>query len=227
MEATDVVGLFDELRVADVRDGMDWVGLHDKGTVAPEIGPLWRGARLCGVARTVQMRPTEQSVPTMPPEEYTTYAADWYANRWQLGLDKIEPGDVVVIDSSGLDIGNIGSNNSLKWHADGAVGVVTNGGVRDSDELVLQEVPIFYAYRAMKMPQGREEVAAVQVPVNIGGVLVRPGDIVVADGDGVVVVPIEHAADVAKYARQELDKDKAGRRALYERLGRPLDATVE
>ena len=63
-------------------------------------------------------------------------------------------------------------------------------------------------------------------PVEIGWALVRPGDVVVADGDGVVVVPREHAPEVARRARAVLDSDKAGRRSLYERLGRPLDQTV-
>ena len=77
-----------------------------------------------------------------------------------------------------------------------------------------------------KMVQGRVEYDTQQVPVNMGGVLIRPGDIVVADGDGVISVPVEHAETVTRYARQELENDKAGRRRLYEKLGRPLDETV-
>ena len=60
----------------------------------------------------------------------------------------------------------------------------------------------------------------------IGGVVVMPGDIVVADGDGVVVVPRQHAETVASFAHAELDKDKAGRRRLYEELGLPNDQSV-
>jgi regulator of RNase E activity RraA len=59
-----------------------------------------------------------------------------------------------------------------------------------------------------------------------GGVLVRPGDVMVADGDGVIMVPREHADAVAAAARPILESDKAGRRRLYERLGIPLDQTV-
>lgn len=64
-------------------------------------------------------------------------------------------------------------------------------------------------------------------PVVIGGVLVCPGDVVVADGDGVVVVHRKAAPDVARFARTILEKDKAGRRNLYKRLGIPTDKTVE
>ena len=62
--------------------------------------------------------------------------------------------------------------------------------------------------------------------MNCGGVLVRPGDVVVADGDGVVVVPVEKALEVAAIARTILDGDKQGRRRLYEQAGLPLDNTV-
>jgi regulator of RNase E activity RraA len=67
----------------------------------------------------------------------------------------------------------------------------------------------------------------VNRPVTIGGVLVCPGDVVVADGDGVVVVPRKVAEQVAKYANDILTKDKAGRKVLYESLGRELDKTVK
>jgi 4-hydroxy-4-methyl-2-oxoglutarate aldolase len=62
--------------------------------------------------------------------------------------------------------------------------------------------------------------------VTLGGVLVRPGDVVVADGDGVIVVPREHAEAVARAAREVLEADKAARRKLYEKLGLPADPTV-
>jgi regulator of RNase E activity RraA len=74
---------------------------------------------------------------------------------------------------------------------------------------------------------GRNEVESVNCPVSIGGVLVRPGDVVVADGDGVIVVPRTVAEEVAKTAHAVLENDKAGRRKLYESLGMKKDKTVE
>ena len=74
---------------------------------------------------------------------------------------------------------------------------------------------------------GRNEIESVNQPVSVGGVLIRSGDVIVADGDGVVVVPREYAIDVAKYAGAILNADKKGRRDLYEQLNIPLDQTVE
>lgn len=224
-----LAALFEGLRVSDVRDGMDWAGLHSKGSVSPDIAPLFQGAKVCGPAHTIRHRLSEKAVLPMSLDEYTTWAYSyWYKELYSYPLEKhLKRGEVVVVESPpGVAVGEIGSNNSLSWYAAGAAGIVTSGGVRDRDECILQRVPIFCRTRAQCMVQGRIEFDAAQVPVNIGGVLVRPGDIVVGDGDGVVVVPVEHAEVVAKYARQELEKDKAGRRKLYERLGWELDETV-
>jgi regulator of RNase E activity RraA len=229
MHTAELLGLFKGLRVTDVRDGMDWVGLHTKGTVSPDIAPVFPGARAVGLARTVRLRPSQKVVPPgLTPEEYTEWAwGYWYGEVVPMRMtEKIEPGDIIVLESAGLDVGEVGSNNSLEWFASGATGVVTSGGVRDRDECRHQGVPIFGRYAAQKMLQGRVELDATNVPVNIGGQLIRPGDVVVADGDGVICVPIEHAEQVAKYARQEADNDKALRRKLYEKLGWQLDDTV-
>lgn len=225
-----ILASFEGLRVADVRDGMDWIGLPHRGTVSRDIRPLFQGAKVCGRAFTVRSRPTDKVVPAgLSPDEYTKWAYDyWYTDvytskKWSSDL---RPGNVVVIEGHDLNVGEVGSNNSLGWHVLGAVGVVTGGGVRDSDECVRQKVPIFARYRSQAMTQGRIEFSGAQIPVAVGDVLIQPGDIVVGDGDGVIVVPQERAEEVAKYARQELENDKATRRRYYEELGWPLDETV-
>jgi regulator of RNase E activity RraA len=63
--------------------------------------------------------------------------------------------------------------------------------------------------------------------VVVGGALVKPGDVIVADGDGVLVVPRDKALDVAKYAHKILEGDKAGRRNLYRQLGLPEEPSVK
>jgi regulator of RNase E activity RraA len=132
-----------------------------------------------------------------------------------------------VIDQSGVDAGLMGSNNSLAGFGNGARGYVTNGGVRDTDELIIQRIPFWSKLVSQSMVQGRLQFDAHDIPVLVAGVLVHPGDVVVADRDGVIVVPREIAFDVARYGRQELEKDKLARRRLYEEQGMNLDHTVK
>ena len=105
--------------------------------------------------------------------------------------------------------------------------MVTDAGARDTDEVALERVPLYVRKKGRGIRPGRNEIESVNRPVSIGGVLVCPGDVVIGDGDGVVVVPRAVAEQVAKYANEILTKDKAGRKALYESLGRPLDKTVK
>ncbi len=223
----ELLTLYRGLRVADVRDGMDWLMMHHYGSMSPDIRPLYR-TRVVGIARTARYLPFQGSVPKMSPTEYTEWVRWYYGNvctyPW---MQEIEPGDFIVIDQSGIDVGLMGSNNSLAGVARGAVGYVTNGGVRDTDELILEQVPFWSKIVSQSIVQGRICYDAHNVAVQVGGVLVHPGDVVVADGDGVIVVPQELAVDVAMYAHQELRHDKEGRRRLYEALGRPLDETVK
>jgi regulator of RNase E activity RraA len=107
------------------------------------------------------------------------------------------------------------------------VGVVTNATARDTDEIVTEKVPLYYRRPGRGIRPGRNEIESVNRPIVCGGVLVIPGDVIVADGDGVLVVPRAIAKDAARYARRILEDDKAGRRKLYEKLGLPKDKSVE
>lgn len=225
-EREALLTLFADMRVADVRDGMDTVMLHHVGTMSPAIRPLWR-TRAVGIARTARYLPFDGSVPDMKPEDYMRWSGEYYAKvnpyPW---MERIEPGDFIVIDQSGVDAGLMGSNNSLAGVKSGARGYVSNGGVRDTDELILQKVPFWSAFISQKMVQARLRFDTMDVPVAVGGVTVRPGDVVVADGDGVIVVPRAVARDVARWGGEEHARDKAIRRKLYQDLGMPLDPTV-
>ena len=140
----------------------------------------------------------------------------------------LRPGSAIIIDGGeDGDTGTIGSNNILLWKLKGARGVVTSGGARDTDEVMKEKVPLYYRRPGRGIRPGRNELESVNRPIMCGGVLVRPGDVVVADGDGVAVVPREHAEAVARAAREILDSDKTGRRGLYRELGMPSDKTVE
>lgn len=220
------------LRVTDVSDGMDYMNLWDRGNMDPNIRPLWRDTetfahRIYGFAHTVRFAPTNRPITARSPEEIGEFIRHWY-REWAPGphREQIQEGDVIVIDGQGLDVGFIGSNNALSWIAAGAVGAVTNGGCRDTDELILEKVPVYSRLICKTIRPGRLEFVGEQATVTVGGVMVRPGDLVVADGDGVVVVPIEVAEEVAEYAWAVAKHDKAGRRALYERVGLQPDETV-
>ena len=232
----EILELYEGLRVADVSDGMDVVGLRDVGLVDPRIRALWKDLdeldhQFRGIAVTARYVPANRVVPNpMSPEEFAEWEGRWYTElSSEPFVELIRPGTVVVIDADGDgDTGSIGSYNSLDWYARGAVGIVTTGSVRDTDEIIKQQIPLYVdrLERGRGIRPGRNLIESVNRPVEIAGALVRPGDVVVADGDGVIVVPREHAAAVAEAARRVLESDMAARRALYERLGRPLDRTV-
>ena len=233
----EILKLYKSLRVADVSDGMDLVGLNDLGLLNPNIEALWKDIdefkhMFCGIAFTVRYVPTNRKFPTnVSKEEYEKWRDQWYGNiSGEPFMEHLKIGSVVVIDNAGDgDTGSTGSNNSMLWVQKGAVGIVSAGGVRDTDEIIKQQIPVYMdiSKRGRGIRPGRNEIESVQKPVVIGGVLIRPGDVIVADGDGVIVVPREQAIPVAKAAHEVLSVDKAQRKKLYKELGIPIDFTVE
>lgn len=233
-ENAELLKLYEGLRVADVSDGMDMVGLPNTGLVSHEIHPDWVDTKemthiIRGIAVTARYVPTQRPDRPEPGEDFAAWEGNFY-NQYssELFAQVIQPGSVVVLDDvEDRDIGSIGSNNILYWVSLGAVGVVTDASSRDTDEIALQKVPLYLRKKGRGIRPGRNELESVNRPVAIGGVLVCPGDVVVADGDGVVVVPRKVAKDVARHAHGILEKDKAARKNLYEKLGIPLDKTVQ
>ena len=225
-ERQAILTAYENLRVTDVCDGMDWVGLFDLGLVCRKIRPLWR-TKTVGIAKTMRYVPTMQRIPTMTPEEYDEYVRWWYGEvcKYPFGA-LIEDGDMLMFDCGGLDVGLLGSNNALAYVNQGARGLVTDGGCRDTDEVITEQVPLWCRHISRTMVQGRLEFSDMMNPINVGGVLVNPGDVVVADGDGVIVVPRAKALDVAKYARREHENDNKSRRKLYEAAGLPEDESL-
>ncbi len=233
-EDARILEMYKNLRVADVSDGLDMVGLPGTGLVNPEIHACWTDMKdfkhvFRGIALTVRYVPTQRPALPAPGEDFSKWESNFYnAFSSEAFTPLIRPGTAIVIDDvEDKDIGSIGSNNILNWYRMGAVGVVTDAGARDTDEIGLEGVPLYLREKGRGIRPGRNEIESVNRPVSIGGVLVCPGDIVVADGDGVVIVPRAVAEQVAKYANEILTKDKAGRRGLYENLGRPMDKTVK
>jgi len=196
------------LRVADVSDGMDVVGLQNIGLVNPEIHALWKDTenfthRVAGIAVTARYVPTNRREQKMDQKTIN----QWYSTVTSEAFMKVlTPGSILVIDA--IEDGesrSIGSSNIMSWKKLGMVGLVTSGGLADTDEIIYEKVPTYFRRLARGIRPGRNELESVNRPVTIGGVLVRPGDVVVADGDGVVVVPRERALEVAAAALTFLD----------------------
>lgn len=228
-----ILELYKNLRVSDVSDGLDMVGLPGTGLVDPAIHPDWVDLKdfthvFRGIAITVRYVPTQRPALPAPGENFPKWEGNFYDSySHENFVQLIRPGSAIVIDDvEDKDIGSIGSNNILKWVILGAVGVVTDAGARDTDEVGLEGVPLYLRKKGRGIRPGRNEIESINRPISIGGVLVCPGDVVVGDGDGVVVVPRAVAEQVAKYANEILTSDKAGRKGLYKKLGRPLDKTV-
>lgn len=203
-----ILKLFEGLRVADISDGLDAIGLADVGIMEPDIKTLWRDTdnythRIIGIAVTARYVRTNRREPKMPDET----VGRWYKELTSEAFtDVLHPGSVLVIDGNqDGDTRTIGSSNIKNWQKRGMLGVVTSGGVGDTDEIIHQRIPVYYKRLGRGLRPGRNELESVNRPVMCGGVLVRPGDVVVGDGDGVVVVPRERAEEVANAARPYLD----------------------
>jgi regulator of RNase E activity RraA len=234
-----VLRLFEGLRVADVSDGMDAAGLPDIGLVAPDIRPLWRDTehythRFVGIAVTARYVPT--NLPSLAvlrtkstTEEFDRLVGQWYTNvSPEPFVPLIRKGTALVIeDCETVDVGSIGSNNILGWKLRGCVGVVTSATARDTDEITTERVPLYFQRPGRGIRPGRNQIESVNRPIVVGGVLVVPGDVIVADGDGVICVPRRAAEEVARYARATLEGDKTGRQGLYKKLGLPPDDSVK
>jgi regulator of RNase E activity RraA len=235
----EILDLYENLRVTDVLDGMDLIGLQDIGLMDNNIRPLWRDVdkfthRIVGFAITVRHVPTDvrvgqNSFPDL--EGFKRFKSEQYGRAPDAWLKVARPGDVAVIDAAGVkECGFIGSNNSLGWAEKGVVGAITNAGARDTDEIVKTKKIAVYCkdgYSTRGVRPGRLIAESYNFPISCAGALVFPGDVIVADGDGVIVVPRQHALTVGKLAKEINTGDEKSRAQRFKRLGIPLDETVK
>jgi 4-hydroxy-4-methyl-2-oxoglutarate aldolase len=243
-EDARVLKLYDGLRVCDVIDALDVVGLQGITTMDRSIRPLWRDEqkfahRIHGIALTIHLVPAQETSP-----KFASHAAErtWEARGWtpppELRVDRapkggfnslIRPGTVLVVDNQAVDNGFCGSNNALGMSGRGLRGLIGNAICRDNDELILTKIPVYQdpmlAPRGIN--QGRMWMESYNQPVVVGHVLVMPGDVITADSDGVAVVPRARAEQVAGIARWIFEDDEVKRGKIYESIGRPRDWTVQ
>lgn len=233
---------FKKVRCTDVADALDSLGLQDLHIMDPAIRPIWKPVRMVGVAKTFALLRRREYMRFDSFEDYMMKTQVGYVylqegdrgvREWENPVDEfLRRGqsleDTVLVYQSGERIphGFWGSEISLRAMALGVVGTVFDGGCRDTEQIELQKYPMFARHITCTHGGVRLYLAAEDIQISCGGVSVRPGDVVIGDSDGVVVVPQEKADVVADLALRVLDQDIQWRRRYYEQLGKPLDSTV-
>lgn len=166
-----------------VADVLDKRGYRDQ-IVSGAIQGLTLETRVAGPAFTCKGAPATDLEPD-----------DWDMRKQF--LDSVTPGTVVVVDTSGDTVSaHWGELMSTAARGRGATGVVIDGATRDVAQLLAMGFPAFVRYRSPASSIRRWRMSGYDHPVMVGGVVVRPGDFVVGDADGVVIVPVELAVEV-------------------------------
>jgi regulator of RNase E activity RraA len=224
---SDVLRVARSVRTSDVADALDSLGLQERHQMDPRMRPLYPGIRFAGIAHPMAYDLLDRPLEPMTYEEFSRRQyASGPDGLWREAGPWGAPDEVLVIDAKGTAAGILGSANTLGGRARGTVGFVIDGTCRDSFECTVQRTPVFSTVRSPAHPMGRIRPVSDGEPIVCAGAPVRTGDLVVADDDGVVIVPQEIAAEVVDRARRIQEADRPGRRRGYAKLGLPFDETV-
>jgi 4-hydroxy-4-methyl-2-oxoglutarate aldolase len=186
----DAVKALSRFGVATIHEAMGRTGL-----LAPYMRPIYPGARVCGTAVTVLGHP---------------------GDNWMLHVaaELLQPGDVVVFAvSSADDHGFFGELLATSFRAHGGLGLIIDAGVRDISELQAMDFPV-WSKAVHAKGTIKATVGSVNVPVICAGASIHPGDVIVGDDDGVVVVPAASAGEVAQASQAREEKEAATRARL-------------
>ena len=169
-------------------------------TFMHNVTPLRPDMKMAGRAYTLRYIPAREDLNDIPMDNLT--------DKQRIGIEEMDVGDVLVIDARGeTRAGTMGSILAERMHQKGITGVVTDGAYRDSPAIAASGMPAFA--RAMNAHTNKtvHYPSEIQVPVGCGEVAVFPGDIIVGDGEGVVVIPAHLAAQVGDVASEMEEKE--------------------
>ncbi len=191
---SDLVARAKSLATSTLANALDDVGLYFN--VIPSIKAVSPGFKFAGPAVTVH-------------EEVGDYGS-FSSEDFKVGamIDSASPGDVIVVEAAGIAYSTWGGTASYAAKLKGIAGLMVNGGVRDLEEIIEFEFPVFARHLVPTTGRTRLKVQAINVPITFDGVHIEPGDIVVADGTGIVSLPQQRAAEIIQLA-EEFNRDDA------------------
>ncbi len=189
-----IVDCLAKLPTATIANALDDVGKLVNCPVA--LRPVAPGMTFAGPAVTVEVLAGD--------------AGTYTSGDFRVGamIDAAQAGDVIVVSAQGARSSTWGGMASLAAKVKGIAGLAVDGGVRDVDEMVEHQFPVFARHTVPTTGRTRLKVSAINMPVEIDGVSVNPGDVIVADATGLVVVPHGEAGRVAELAQGYARDDK-------------------
>ncbi|MBL3687518.1 fumarylacetoacetate hydrolase family protein [Leucobacter zeae] len=193
----EIRALLDGVAVATVSAALRKRGYVD--IFIDGVHPNHEGDTILGTAKTLRMIPFR-------PDLFTAFGGGFNAQK--RAFDTVEPGEVIVVEARGIpSTGTVGDVLALRAQVRGAVGIVTDGGVRDFAAVEEFDIPVF-SQGAHPSVLGRKHVPwETDVTIACGGAAVQPGDIIMGDRDGVIVIPPALLAEVAAEAAAQEDAD--------------------
>ena len=190
----DVIDRIASLATSTLANALDDSGYHDN--VMPGMHSVAPGSRFAGPAVTVR----EAS------GEFGSFSSEDF--RVGAMIDAAKAGDVIVIDCGGAPYSTWGGMSSYAAKMKGIAGVVVDGSVRDLEEIIEFDFPVFARHLVPTTGRMRLKVEAVNEPIVVFGVRVEPGDIIVGDGTGVVCLPRNDAEKIVSLA-EKIGRDDA------------------